>query len=96
MADVELLHALDRRHRFHVLIGEPVAGVDPQAQVAGDEAAFGESRQFQGLGLGAGLGVGAGVQFHPAGAAALGGLQLAPLRIHEQAHRDAGVLEAPH
>ena len=93
MADVELLHPFNRCHRLHVLIGEAVAGIDPQAQAAGNKAAFAQPGQREGLLVPGGLGIGARMQLHPAGAGGLAGLELQLISIHKQAHPHACVLE---
>ena len=96
MADVELLHPFNRRHRLHVLIGEAMAGIDPQAQAAGHKRALGQACQLARLVAPGGFGVTAGVQLHPAAAAGGTGLELGGIGIDEQADADAGVLQTAH
>ena len=85
VADIELFHPLDGRHRFNVLVGESVACIDPQAQLPCPLASLHQLGQLQRLLRCWRIGVATGVQLDPARPTAGTGLQLTGLQALEKA-----------
>ena len=87
MADVQFVDALDRRHRFDVVIVQAVAGIDDQALGQAKRHAIGHALEFfSHFGRRLGIGVTTGVQFDGRRTDATRRFDLPLVGIDEQRH----------
>lgn len=87
MADVQLVDALDRRHRLDVVVMQAMAGVDDQPLGQANSNAVDDTLQLLGHFTGRlGIGITPGVQLDGRRADPLGGLDLALVGVDEKGH----------